>query len=196
MEDLGVAIGCVELDSWFYPHKTSRKFTGVENPDVVPPTGMLAWEPREEIEEAGGVTGLRESVGGRELVLHARHISCDSPYIEAEGDWWVDGERAHPKDGGGWLWRRWMESAADWGATAFEQDWLVECWLGVRQLREVPGRILQWQKALDNAARDAGIATIWCMATPADSLFICSHTLKDCSNAHVLTDRFLLFLLI
>ena len=36
---------------------------------------------------------------------------------------------------------RFLAQAASWGAISYEQDWLVEIWLGVRGLRERPGRV-------------------------------------------------------
>jgi hypothetical protein len=66
------------------------------------------------------------------------------------------------------LFYRWMRQAADWGATTYEQDWVVEIWMGMRQLRAVPGRIAAWQNALNDAATKHDVSLIWCMATPAD----------------------------
>ena len=60
--------------------------------------------------------------------------------------------------------------AEAWGAIQVEQDWLVECFLGVRGLREQPGRARAWQEGLDRAAAEHGLSLHWCMATPADFL--------------------------
>ena len=40
-----------------------------------------------------------------------------------------------------------MEQAAAWGAVTYEQDWLVESFLGVRGLREAPGRAARGSRA-------------------------------------------------
>ena len=61
-----------------------------------------------------------------------------------------------------------LAQAASWGAISYEQDWLVEIWLGVRGLRERPGRVRAWQEGLDAAAARHGLSLVWCMATPAD----------------------------
>jgi len=159
----------IPLDSWFYDHEIPRQISDIDYPDVVPPTGMLRWEPRFDALKEGGVSGLRKRLNQRPLILHSRHISSKSSYLtEGEGvqDWWIDGDRAHPKTPA--LWNRWMAQASDWGATCYEQDWLVEIWQGVHQLRTQPGRIADWQVALDDAASNYGIALIWCMSTPAD----------------------------
>lgn len=170
LEKIEVPIASVEFDSWFYPHEVTRQVTAMNYPNVVPPTGMLLWEPRSDVLGEGSMKALRKRVGGRPLILHSRHISSKSSYLEDpllnEVDWWVDGDRAHPE--GAALFQRWMQQAADWGATAYEQDWLVEVWQGVRQLRETPGRIETWQQQLNTAARDYDIDLIWCMATAAD----------------------------
>lgn len=170
LDKIQVPIASVELDSWFYRHEITRKVADVGYPNVVPPTGMLRWEPREDVLGKGSIKDLRRRLGNRPLILHSRHISSKSDYrsepsLECE-TWWVDKDRAHPA--GPALFQRWLQQAADWGATAYEQDWLVEVWLGVRQLREVAGRIETWQHQLDGAAKEANVNLIWCMATPAD----------------------------
>ena len=43
----GVPVGSLQLDSWFYPHETTRPFDTDEW--VVPPSGLLDWAPREDI---------------------------------------------------------------------------------------------------------------------------------------------------
>lgn len=170
LEENGVHIGVVELDSWFYPHEINRPVSDLGYLSEVPPSGLLLWEPRMDTLGKAGVCGLRNALNGRPLVLHSRHISAASPYVSDRtlGAWWVDGERAHPV--GCALWRRLLRQAADWGAMAFEQDWLVELWQGVRALREKPGRVVRWQKDVDDAAEENGLCLIWCMATPADML--------------------------
>lgn len=170
LDDTGLDVGCVEFDSWFYEHEVRREFSDVGYLSVVPPTGMLRWEPRPEIAGVGGMVGLRARAGGRPLVLHSRHISSASSYVGEEGlgEWWVDDTQAHPQTGK--LWERWMAQARAWGAVAYEQDWIVQVWQGVHGLRTAPGRVREWLMQLDRAARGAGasMALIWCMATPAD----------------------------
>jgi hypothetical protein len=158
-------VGAVELDSWFYPHQVSRR-VGDAGPDDVPPTGALRWEPREDV-LPDGVAALRERLGGRPLILHARHLSSRSPDLERFPAW-VDGDRAHPK--GPELFDRWMRRAAEWGAIQVEQDWLVECFLGVKGLRAEPGRAAAWQRGLDRSAAERTLHLVWCMATAADFL--------------------------
>jgi hypothetical protein len=124
----------------------------------------MAWEPRHDI-LPDGLSDLRRRLGDPPLILHARHLSSASPYFERH-EAWRDGDRAHPVSGA--LWRELFAQAADWGAVQVEQDWLIECFLGVRGLREAPGRARAWQEALDDAANEHGLSLLWCMASPAD----------------------------
>jgi len=157
-----VPVAAVELDSWFYPHQIPREL----NPGAtdVPPTGMIRWEARPDM-LPDGVRALRRRLGDAPLILHARHFSSCSPYFEREPAW-VDGEQAHPQSNG--LFERMAEQAASWGAIQIEQDWLSQCFLGVRGLRAEPGRARAWQEGMDRAAAANGLSLLWCMPTPAD----------------------------
>ena len=66
------------------------------------------------------------------LVIHSRHISPSSPYLD-EGDWWVDALAAQPVDPQ--FFRRWFDDAVRWGVCCIEQDWMLMYWFGVRALR-------------------------------------------------------------
>ncbi|MEZ5281847.1 MAG: hypothetical protein R2770_15405 [Acidimicrobiales bacterium] len=163
---LGVAIGSVELDSWFYPHEIARPVSEVGYLAEVPPTGMLEWVPRPDVLPLG-IEGLGERMGRLPMVLHARHICAKSPYLN-QGDWWVDEQTglAHPHDQR--FFDRWFVDAKGWGATCIELDWMMPVWFGVREMRRVPGRAWAWQSTLDLLADEHDMALIWCMATPAD----------------------------
>jgi hypothetical protein len=163
LRELRVPVCAFQLDSWFYPHETTREINPSAG-ELVPPTGMLRWEPRADA-LPGGIARLRERLGGAPLILHSRHFSSRSPYFERH-DAWLDRDRAHPK--GAELFEVLMDQAASWGAIQYEQDWLSEAFLGVRGLRETPGRAREWQRALDRAAHAHGLTLQWCMATPAD----------------------------
>ncbi|MGH0029703.1 MAG: hypothetical protein ACQGVC_07925 [Myxococcota bacterium] len=159
-----IPVHAVELDSWFYPQQVTRPFN---DPDtLVPPTGLLSWEPREDALPLG-VRELRRALGDPPLVLHLRHFSSASPYFD-ERPAWRDGDRAHPRDPA--FYEALFDQAETWGAEQVEHDWLVECYLGVRGLREAPGRARSWQHTINAAARKRGLSLLWCMATPADFL--------------------------
>ncbi|MEY2430796.1 MAG: hypothetical protein QOC92_521, partial [Acidimicrobiaceae bacterium] len=167
MDDLrerGIPVTSVQLDSWWYPHEVVRPF----NTDdwVVPPTGLVRWEPRDDVLPQG-IQHLRAGLGHPALVTHCRHLSSSSPYLDAHACW-IDGDRAHPQTSD--LYERWLDQAQAWGVATFEHDWLVESFLGVRGLRSEPGRARNWQEGLDHAAAERGITLQWCMATPADFL--------------------------
>jgi hypothetical protein len=153
-----------QLDSWFYPHEKLRPF---DDPDVsVPPSGLVTWDARADVLPEG-IPALRRGLGDPPLAAHCRHFSSASPYF-ASHDAWRDGDRAHPVDAA--LYERLLHQAAGWGVETFEHDWLIECFLGVRGLREAPGRARAWQEGLDRAAARQGLTLQWCMASPADLL--------------------------
>jgi len=164
-EARGLPIGMVQIDSWFYPQEHSRPVSDA-GAALVPPSGMLRWEPRDDL-FPDGFADLRRRLGNRPLAFHSRHFASASPYF-ARHDAWVDGAYAHPRDSG--LVDHLMASAASWGALTYEQDWLVESFTGVRGLREAPGRARAWHEQLDAAAAANGMTLQWCMAAPPDFL--------------------------
>jgi hypothetical protein len=169
-----VPFGAVQLDSWWYPHEVLRPFDTEEW--VVPPTGLVRWEARDDV-LPDGVSALRDALGAPPLVTHCRHLAAASPYVD-EFDCWIDGDRAHPK--GVDLYERWLDQCVTWGVGTFEHDWLVEAYLGVRGVREVPGRARAWQEGIDRAAGERGITLQWCMASPAD--FCQTATLRNVTS--------------
>jgi hypothetical protein len=173
--------GTVQLDSWWYPHEVVRPFDTDEW--EVPPTGLLRWEAREDILPEG-IDDLAEALGRPPLAAHCRHLSSSSPYVQ-EVECWVDGDRAHPT--GPELYERWLDSAVGWGIETFEHDWLVEAFLGVRQLRAVPGRARAWQEGIDRAAGERGLTLLWCMASPAD--FCQTTTLRNVTSIRTSGDH-------
>jgi hypothetical protein len=165
LHESAVPVCSVQLDSWFYPHQNLRPVSS-EGAPIVPPSGAMKWEPREDL-FAGGFKDLRRRLRGLPLSFHGRHFSSQSPYFERFACW-VDGEYAHPSDAG--LYAMLMAQAAAWGAITYEQDWMVESFLGVRGLRETPGRARAWIESMDRAAREQGLTLQFCMSTPADFL--------------------------
>lgn len=163
LEQLGLPVRSVELDSWFYRHEISRPVSEVGYLDEVPPTGMMSWTPRPDV-LPDGVDGLRRALGDRPLTLHSRHISPESPYL-SDGEWWVD-KAAHPVDQS--FFQQWCRDAASWGATCIEQDWMMVTYFWNRSIREAAGRALEWQRGLDTAAIDHDVSLLWCMALPGD----------------------------
>jgi hypothetical protein len=163
LRKLQVPVKAVELDSWFYRHEVTRPVSEIGYLSEVPPTGMLEWVGRDDV-LPDGVAGLATRLGNPPLTLHSRHISTQSPYLD-DGEWWVD-KAAHPVDQQ--FFRRWFDDAVSWGATCIQQDWMMPAWFRVRQLREVPGRAMAWQRGLDELAAEADMTLMWCMATPGD----------------------------
>jgi hypothetical protein len=161
LEARGIPVGAVQLDSWWYPHEVVRPFNTDEW--VVPPSGMVTWEPRTDV-FPDGIGPLRERLARRPLVTHTRHLSSQSPYCD-EFPMWIDGDRAHPQDAR--LYERLLDQCVAWGVEVFEHDWLIECFLGVRGLR-APGRAAAWQEGIDAALEARALTAQWCMASPAD----------------------------
>jgi hypothetical protein len=158
----GVPLGAVQLDSWWYPHAELRPFDTDEW--IVPPTAMIAWEPRPDV-LPDGIPSLRERLGSPPLVAHIRHLSSAAP-IADDVEVRADGPYAVPVTAEAY--ERWLDQCVAWGIETFEHDWLVEVFFGVRPLRAEPGRARAWQEGIDRAARERGITTQWCMGTPAD----------------------------
>jgi hypothetical protein len=127
---------------------------------------LIEWEPRPDVLPAG-VEVLRDQLGRPPLVAHCRHLSSSSPLVESY-QCWTDADRAHPQ--GVDLYEHWLDRCVDWGVETFEHDWLIECFLGVRGLREQVGRAAAWQDGIDAAAAERGITLQWCMASSADML--------------------------
>jgi len=158
-----VSVHAVQLDSWFYPHAVIRPFDTDEW--VVPPTGLIDWEARHDI-LPGGVATLRAELGNPPLVTHCRHLSSASPLVQ-RFDCWIDVGTAHPTDPDAYYGLL-ADRASSWGVQVFEHDWLIECFLAVRGLRERPGRAEEWQRAMDRVLIDRGMTAQWCMGSPAD----------------------------
>ncbi|MCU1365000.1 MAG: hypothetical protein JWN39_639 [Ilumatobacteraceae bacterium] len=165
-----VPIHAVELDSWCYDHEVPRPIAEIGYPEEVPPSGMLLWKPRPDaFDPPSGdldpIEQFAERLGRPPMVIHSRHVSPQSTYLEA-GEWWIDALAAQPVDP--MFFRRWFDDARRWGVCAIEQDWMLMYWFGVRALRSAPDRASAWQRGLDALAEESGVDLIWSMATPAD----------------------------
>jgi hypothetical protein len=183
LRDRGVPIGSVQLDSWFYPHTELRPF---DTDDwVVPPSPMVAWEPRDDV-LPDGIAALRSRLGDPPLVAHIRHLSAAAP-IAADVPVFADADTgvAVPATPEGY--ERWLDQCVAWGVATFEHDWMVEVFHQVRPLRSRPGRARAWQEGVDAAARERGITLQWCMATPAD--FAQTTTLSQVTSVRTCGDH-------
>ncbi len=181
-----VPIASVHLDSWFYSHRIPREVSDA-GADLVPPSGMMLWEPRPDLFPEG-FTSLQSRLGHLPLSFHSRHFSIDSPYFERYAAW-RDREFAHPS--GPELYDEMMANAERWGAETYEQDWMVDSFLHVRGLREVPDRAREWQENMDRAAGEHGLHLMWCMSTPAD--FMQSVSLRNLASIRTSGDYRYLF---
>lgn len=167
LEAQGLPIAAVQLDSWFYPRAIPRPIA--DGAPVVPPSGATTWDGRPDAFPDG--LGAFTRALGKPTVFHSRHLDASSPYFapgRLEG--WIDGDTGQAHGATPELFEIWMEQAASWGACTYEQDWLVEAFLTVGQLRDRVGRADAWQQSIDRAAARRGLTLQWCMATPADFL--------------------------
>ncbi|MBS1846887.1 MAG: hypothetical protein JST73_01300 [Actinobacteria bacterium] len=183
LRDRGVAVGSVQLDSWFYPHTELRPFDTDEW--VVPPSPMVAWEARDDI-LPDGIAALRHDLGDPPLAAHIRHLSATAP-ITDDVPVFVDDDTgvAVPSTPEGY--ERWLDQCVTWGVETFEHDWLVEVFHAVRDLRSRPGRARAWHEGIDTAARTRGITLQWCMGTPAD--FAQTTTLSQVTSVRTCGDH-------
>lgn len=163
LRERNIPFSTFQLDSWWYPHETLRPFNTYDW--SVPPSGLMTWDARDDILPPGGVPALRDALGTPPLAAHCRHVSSSSPYTERFPHW-IDGDRAHPT--GPELYELWLDQCVSWGVSTYEHDWLIECFLGVRGLREKAGRARAWQEGVDKAAGARDITLQWCMPSPAD----------------------------
>lgn len=167
LEAQGLPIAAVQLDSWFYPRAIPRPIA--DGAPVVPPSGATTWDGRPDAFPDG--LGAFTRALDKPVVFHSRHLDASSPYFGADRlGGWIDEDTGQAHGATPELFEIWMEQAASWGACTYEQDWLVEAFLTVRQLRERVGRADAWQKSIDRAAARRGLTLQWCMATPADFL--------------------------
>lgn len=176
-EKVGFGIQSIELDSWFYPHEITREIRTFDYMHIVPPTGMIKWEPRADIfDQKKGLVQFNEQFSSpKSLVLHTRHISSRSEYIENEEEWFINADRAHPKENQDQLWNTWFSQAKSWGASTIEHDWIVEVWQGILQLRQRHERINEWFNSFVYNSEKIGVSLIWCMTTPLDNMLLCQY---------------------
>ena len=155
----------MQLDSWWYPHRTIRPFDTDEWD--VPPTGLDRWEARDDI-LPDGIAALRAELGDPPLV-----VALPPPVVGVAVPWTATtaGSTASTRTRRtpSCTRRTWTRRSRG-GCETFEHDWLVECFLGVRGLREAPGARSSGSRGWTVRWRDRGMTAQWCMATPADMM--------------------------
>ncbi len=152
---LGVPIGSLQLDSWFYPkgqygdwHK--RKWTNGAG-------GIYLYEADPSLFR-NGLSGFHRKLG-LPLITHSRWIDKFSPYRQhyrMSGDVIVD-----PR-----YWNRTAAWLRDSGVAVYEQDWLGRYAKAEENLTDPQA----FHNEMAAAMRRYGLTMEYCMAAPADFL--------------------------
>ena len=111
-EKLGVPLGYMQLDSWWYPKGLANRWDSL-SPKL--PDGEYTYQADKELFPSG-LSAFHESLG-LPMVTHARWISTASPYRERykmSGNVIIDPS----------FWKSTAEYLADAGVVTYEQDWL------------------------------------------------------------------------
>ncbi len=109
---LGVPLGYMQLDSWWYPKGVDGRWNSVSS---ALPDGEYTYQTDKEL-FPDGLSAFHKSLG-LPMVTHARWISTASPYRERykmSGNVIIDTD----------FWKSTSEYLADAGVITFEQDWL------------------------------------------------------------------------
>lgn len=146
----GVALGYMQIDSWWYPKGEDGHWNHFApwNPE-----GINRYEAHPDIFPKG-LGGFQKDLG-LPLITHARWIDAKSPYrqrYKMSNNVIVDPE----------YWMTVGKNLRDWGVFAYEQDWLDEWATAAYNMND--------QNAfVDNMARMSdtfGLSMQYCMATP------------------------------
>ena len=146
---MGIRLGYVQLDSWFYPKGRAGTWKSADPLGG----GTFVYEASSELFPDGLASFQRRL--GLPLIVHNRWIDANSPYRKTyaiSGNVSID-----PK-----LWAEWMRYLRAAGARTYEQDWLSGPALPERDLRS--GEL--FMDTMSEAARREGIALQYCMPLP------------------------------
>jgi hypothetical protein len=166
---LGVPVGYVELDSWWYPKEKGNSLAAMAV------NGETVYRAERKIFPQG--LGEFHEEMGLPFVVHARWVAADSPYRrEYRMSRNVVLSRA--------FWRSTASYLHEGGVAAYQQDWLNENARPAINLTDP-------QQFLGNMARamgQEGVAVQYCMALPG--YFLASTRYQDVEAARVSGDRF------
>jgi len=165
IERMGIKLGYVQLDSWFYP----KGHDGRWKSDDPLGGGTYRYEASADLFPSG-LAAFQNRLG-LPLIAHNRWIDANSPYrarYELSGNVAID-----PK-----LWAEWMQYAHVSGIRTYEQDWLS----GPAETRRdlVSGE--RFMDLMAEAARRKGLTLQYCMPLPR-------HFLQGSRYSNLLTIR-------
>ena len=146
----GIPLGYLQIDSWWY----FKDGTG----GLIPPAGLLRWEPRPEV-FPDGLAAFQQALG-LPLIAHNRWFDKDNVY-RSEHEFVVEGDMALPTGQG--VFDEFMTNAASWGVVTYEQDWLITQYWGLSYLRDDVDHAATWMGQMDDAAAARDITMQLCM---------------------------------
>jgi hypothetical protein len=169
---LGVPLGYMQLDSWWYPKGVNARWNSVSS---ALPDGEYTYRADKEL-FPDGVAAFQQSLG-LPLVTHARWISTASPYrtqFKMSGNVVIDPA----------FWKSTSEYLAAAGVVTYEQDWLDHNAQTELNLQDP-------QSFLDNmsaAMLGKGITIQYCMPLP--SHYMASTQFSNVQTIRTSNDRF------
>ena len=166
MKKLGLPIGYLQLDSWWYK-KTSTgadgKEGGAKKNDKLPEGswnkygGLLEWTAHEDLFPQG-LAAFQKQVG-LPFVAHNRWIDLKSPErdkFKVSGVGAVD-----PK----W-WDKTAEYCKENGIATYEQDWLDRIYKYSPEFQSTPDQAEAFMDNMARATRERGVTMQYCMTLP------------------------------
>jgi hypothetical protein len=169
---LGVPLGYLQLDSWWYPKGVNARWNSASS---ALPDGESTYRADKEL-FPDGLAAFQQSLG-LPLVTHARWISTASPYrteYKMSGNVVLDPA----------FWKSTSDYLADAGVVTYEQDWLDHNAQTERNLQD-PQSFLE---NMSQAMRGKGISIQYCMPLP--SHYMASTQYANVQTIRTSTDRF------
>jgi hypothetical protein len=169
---LGVTLGYMQLDSWWYPKGLKDRWDSVSS---ALPDGEDTYDADKEL-FPDGLSAFHQSLG-LPMVTHARWISTASPYRERykmSGNVIIDPQ----------FWNSTAQYLADAGVVTYEQDWLDRNAQPQMNLQD-PHEFLE---DMSEAMRSKGITIQYCMPLP--SHYMASTQFPNVQTIRPSNDRF------
>jgi hypothetical protein len=169
---LGVPLGYMQLDSWWYPKGVNARWDSVSS---ALPDGEYTYRADKEL-FTNGLAAFQQSLG-LPMVTHARWISTASPYrtqYKMSGNVVLDPA----------FWKSTAEYLADAGVVTYEQDWLdhnAQPELNLQDAQSFLGN-------MSAAMLSKGITIQYCMPLP--SQYMASTQYSNVQTIRTSVDRF------
>jgi hypothetical protein len=162
LDERGFPVGYFQLDSWWYFKAEGHPLIGA--------SGLLRWEPMPE-HFPDGLIAFQQRLG-LPLVAHNRWFALDNDYRDEFE--FVDGDGMSLPTGRE-VYDRFMRDAVSWGVITYEQDWLVNQYLGLPFLRSSVGAADRWFSGMAQSADEHGLTMQICMPAAANLMAALDH---------------------